>query len=296
MSRHWFRGNLHTHTTNSDGDSPPDVVTAWYRDAGYDFLALTDHDLLTHPDSVKHAARRDAAHPGRGADVRARARQCVRHRCGAAAALRRGRPRDAPAGHRFDPGGRRRAVAQPPQLRLAGLALGHGAARGADAVRGVQRRPRRQQLGQARTAGHGRGVGHRAHDGPPDVRRGHGRRAPLPGLGPAVQQPRPRLGRDPRHPLPRGGAAGRSWRRATSTPPPARRSRTCRPTATRSPSTSRPAATSTTRRGSSDVAGSCWTWSTAPRRAIGSPATRATSGRASTIPTACRAWTQPRFL
>ena len=45
----WFRGNLHTHTTNSDGDSRPDEVVAWYRDAGYDFLALTDHDLLTLP-------------------------------------------------------------------------------------------------------------------------------------------------------------------------------------------------------------------------------------------------------
>jgi hypothetical protein len=50
----WYRGNLHTHTTNSDGDSDPDVVVAWYRDAGYDFLALTDHDLLTLP--ARHAA------------------------------------------------------------------------------------------------------------------------------------------------------------------------------------------------------------------------------------------------
>ena len=50
----WFRGNLHTHTTNSDGDSAPDEVVAWYRDAGYDFLALTDHDLLTLPQD--HAA------------------------------------------------------------------------------------------------------------------------------------------------------------------------------------------------------------------------------------------------
>jgi hypothetical protein len=48
-ARRWYRGNLHTHTTNSDGDSDPDVVVAWYRDAGYDFLALTDHDLLTLP-------------------------------------------------------------------------------------------------------------------------------------------------------------------------------------------------------------------------------------------------------
>ena len=50
----WLRGNLHTHTTNSDGDSDPDVVVAWYRDAGYDFLALTDHDFLTLP--ADHAA------------------------------------------------------------------------------------------------------------------------------------------------------------------------------------------------------------------------------------------------
>ncbi len=45
----WFRGNLHTHSTNSDGDSPPEVVIDWYRESGYDFLALTDHDFLTLP-------------------------------------------------------------------------------------------------------------------------------------------------------------------------------------------------------------------------------------------------------
>ncbi|MFN8624252.1 MAG: CehA/McbA family metallohydrolase [Chloroflexota bacterium] len=56
MATHWYRGNLHTHTTNSDGDSPPDVVTAWYRDAGYDFLALTDHDVLTDPDALRGVA------------------------------------------------------------------------------------------------------------------------------------------------------------------------------------------------------------------------------------------------
>jgi predicted metal-dependent phosphoesterase TrpH len=54
----WLRGNLHTHTTNSDGDSDPDVVVAWYRDAGYDFLALTDHDLLTLPADHMRAAGR----------------------------------------------------------------------------------------------------------------------------------------------------------------------------------------------------------------------------------------------
>ena len=43
----WYRGNIHTHTTESDGDAEPDVVAAWYRDHGYDFLVLSDHNHLT---------------------------------------------------------------------------------------------------------------------------------------------------------------------------------------------------------------------------------------------------------
>jgi hypothetical protein len=39
----WFRGNLHTHSDRSDGVAPPDQVIAAYREAGYDFLVLTDH-------------------------------------------------------------------------------------------------------------------------------------------------------------------------------------------------------------------------------------------------------------
>ena len=45
----WFRGNTHAHTSNSDGDSPPDSVARWYRDAGYDFLFITDHEKVTDP-------------------------------------------------------------------------------------------------------------------------------------------------------------------------------------------------------------------------------------------------------
>lgn len=43
----WFRGNTHTHTWNSDGDSPPDVVVRWYRERGYQFVVLTDHEFIT---------------------------------------------------------------------------------------------------------------------------------------------------------------------------------------------------------------------------------------------------------
>ena len=43
----WFKGNTHTHTLNSDGDSTPDDVVRWYRQHGYHFLVLTDHNVLT---------------------------------------------------------------------------------------------------------------------------------------------------------------------------------------------------------------------------------------------------------
>jgi len=39
-----LKGNLHTHTTFSDGRRPIDEVIARYRELGYDFLAITDHD------------------------------------------------------------------------------------------------------------------------------------------------------------------------------------------------------------------------------------------------------------
>ncbi|AKT42045.1 CehA/McbA family metallohydrolase [Chondromyces crocatus] len=38
------RGNLHTHSARTDGDSPAQLVAAWYRNHGYQFLALTDHN------------------------------------------------------------------------------------------------------------------------------------------------------------------------------------------------------------------------------------------------------------
>jgi len=39
----FWRGNLHTHSTNSDGELSPGEVCRRYRAQGYDFLALTDH-------------------------------------------------------------------------------------------------------------------------------------------------------------------------------------------------------------------------------------------------------------
>ncbi|MEO1491119.1 MAG: CehA/McbA family metallohydrolase [Pseudomonadota bacterium] len=39
----FFRGNLHTHSTNSDGVLPPEEVCRRYAVNGYDFLCLSDH-------------------------------------------------------------------------------------------------------------------------------------------------------------------------------------------------------------------------------------------------------------
>jgi hypothetical protein len=43
----WFKGNLHTHTLWSDGDDFPEMIAEWYRDHGYHFLALSDHNVLS---------------------------------------------------------------------------------------------------------------------------------------------------------------------------------------------------------------------------------------------------------
>ncbi|MEU6965110.1 CehA/McbA family metallohydrolase [Streptomyces chrestomyceticus] len=39
----FWRGNLHTHTDQSDGALSPEETVRHYREAGYDFLAVTDH-------------------------------------------------------------------------------------------------------------------------------------------------------------------------------------------------------------------------------------------------------------
>ncbi|MCI0641343.1 MAG: hypothetical protein L0Y72_31560 [Gemmataceae bacterium] len=43
--RYW-KGNLHTHSFWSDGDDFPEMIADWYKRHGYDFLALTDHNIL----------------------------------------------------------------------------------------------------------------------------------------------------------------------------------------------------------------------------------------------------------
>jgi hypothetical protein len=45
-SRQWYKGNLHTHSYWSDGDEFPEMIMDWYKSRDYDFVALTDHNIL----------------------------------------------------------------------------------------------------------------------------------------------------------------------------------------------------------------------------------------------------------
>lgn len=43
----WWKGNLHTHSLWSDGDEYPEMIVKWYKDAGYHFLGISDHNVLS---------------------------------------------------------------------------------------------------------------------------------------------------------------------------------------------------------------------------------------------------------
>ena len=45
-----LKGALHTHTTCSDGELTPGELVAVYKQLGFGFLAITDHDHLIRPD------------------------------------------------------------------------------------------------------------------------------------------------------------------------------------------------------------------------------------------------------
>jgi len=54
----WYKGNLHTHSYWSDGDDYPEMIIDWYKQNGYDFIALSDHNILSQGDKWIDAAHR----------------------------------------------------------------------------------------------------------------------------------------------------------------------------------------------------------------------------------------------
>ncbi|MGB1131343.1 MAG: PHP domain-containing protein [Haloferula sp.] len=57
----WFKGNTHTHSLWSDGNDFPEMIARFYRENGYHFLVLTDHNVLSRGEkwmSVKEVEKR----------------------------------------------------------------------------------------------------------------------------------------------------------------------------------------------------------------------------------------------
>lgn len=44
---YWYKGNLHSHTTNSDGRLTPEQAVKLYKSYGYHFMCLSEHDYYT---------------------------------------------------------------------------------------------------------------------------------------------------------------------------------------------------------------------------------------------------------
>ncbi len=42
----WYKGNIHAHSLWSDGRAFPETVVDWYKSRGFDFFALSDHNIL----------------------------------------------------------------------------------------------------------------------------------------------------------------------------------------------------------------------------------------------------------
>jgi hypothetical protein len=42
----WYKGNTHTHSLWSDGDDFPEMIMHYYKSHGYDFIALSDHNIF----------------------------------------------------------------------------------------------------------------------------------------------------------------------------------------------------------------------------------------------------------
>jgi hypothetical protein len=70
----WYSGALHLHTNHSDGSLAPSALADTARDAGYDFIAITDHNNTTHtreplPPSPLHITGEELTTPGGHATV-----------------------------------------------------------------------------------------------------------------------------------------------------------------------------------------------------------------------------------
>jgi hypothetical protein len=59
----WWRGNLHTHSLWSDGDDYPEMIASWYKEHGYNFLGLSDHNIIADHEKWVSIAKNKGGEP-----------------------------------------------------------------------------------------------------------------------------------------------------------------------------------------------------------------------------------------
>lgn len=57
QEQRYYKGNLHTHSYWSDGDEFPEMIMEWYKNQGYDFVALSDHNTIAEGEKWKTIPR-----------------------------------------------------------------------------------------------------------------------------------------------------------------------------------------------------------------------------------------------
>ncbi|MCH4821773.1 histidinol-phosphatase [Gramella lutea] len=57
QEKKWYKGNLHTHSYWSDGDEFPEMIMKWYKNEGYDFVALSDHNIIAEGEKWKKISK-----------------------------------------------------------------------------------------------------------------------------------------------------------------------------------------------------------------------------------------------
>lgn len=67
----WWKGNLHTHSLWTDGGDFPEMIADWYQQHGYNFLAITEHDMLQGGERWVDINAPDPGWPPRHASTRA---------------------------------------------------------------------------------------------------------------------------------------------------------------------------------------------------------------------------------
>jgi hypothetical protein len=68
----WHKGVTHIHSLWSDGDDAPEMIAAWYRERGYDFIAFSEHNTLQQNDKFVPVAEDARLKPARVDEIRRR--------------------------------------------------------------------------------------------------------------------------------------------------------------------------------------------------------------------------------